>query len=283
MLRSKWSIIVFNILILMMYQISDAFDIKDIEISSREIYQGDVFYLKFRHSGVEIDEVYFRGNRLALFTDSDGDKVAIAGVDMDAEPGVSGINIFWKGNFLSIPVEIKKRVYKMEMLSISEKPLNDEIIKRIDNEREKLLSLFSKITPQKYWEGSFILPANGSIVKNFGSRRIINGLERQPHSGIDIKGMMGDDVVASNRGIVCFTGDLYFAGKSVVIDHGFGIFTMYFHLSDVTVNEGMMVEKGDVIGKIGSSGRATGSHLHFGVRILNARVDPLSLIKEQMR
>ncbi len=260
--------------------IAHAFDIRDVEVYPEEIYQGDILYIKIKHSEPDIEEIHFQKNRLPLFTDGDGNKSAIAGVDMDAKPGISEIAFIGKGRVFKLPVEIKERIYKTEILSISEEPLSDEEIKRIESEREKLITLFNKITPEKLWKGAFIIPVKGIIHDNFGSRRIINGIERQPHTGIDIKGRVGDDVVASNRGIVCFTGELYFGGKAVIIDHGYGLFSMYFHLSDILVNQGGIVNKGDVIGKIGKSGRATGSHLHFGVRVLNARVDPLRLIRE---
>lgn len=280
MLRSRCLIIVFNILIFKMALIAYAFDIRDIEVSPKEIFQGDVLYIKIKHSEPEIEEIYFQKNRLPLFTEDDVNKAAIAGVDMNAKPGISEITFIGKGRIFKMPVEIKERIYKTEILNISEEPLSDESIKRIENEREKLIRLFNKITPEKLWIGAFILPVKGIIKDNFGSRRIINGVERQPHSGIDIKGRAGDNVVASNRGIVCFTGELYFGGNAVIINHGYGLFSMYFHLSEILVDEGKIVNKGDVIGKIGKSGRTTGSHLHFGVRILNARVDPLRLINE---
>jgi len=113
---------------------------------------------------------------------------------------------------------------------------------------------------------------------SFGFRRIINGTPRAPHSGTDLSAPTGTEVVAANHGRVVLVGNFFFAGGSVVIDHGGGLFTMYFHLSEFKVEEGATVKSGELIALSGSSGRVTGPHLHWGARLANARIDPLELL-----
>lgn len=115
---------------------------------------------------------------------------------------------------------------------------------------------------------------------SFGSRRIINGTPRAPHSGIDLSSPAGTEVVATNHGRVVLVGNFFFAGGSVVLDHGGGLFTMYFHLSEFKVEEGAPVKKGDVLALSGATGRVTGAHLHWGARLANARIDPLELLSK---
>ena len=123
------------------------------------------------------------------------------------------------------------------------------------------------------------MPVQGKIVSPFGCRTIINKLERSPHSGVDLKVAQGTSIKATNRGRVVLVADHFFGGLSVVIEHGGAIHSMYFHLSNASVRVGQMVEKGDTIGFTGSSGRATGPHLHFGIRLNGERVNPLGLIE----
>jgi murein DD-endopeptidase MepM/ murein hydrolase activator NlpD len=106
---------------------------------------------------------------------------------------------------------------------------------------------------------------------------VINGQSRRPHSGEDISAPLGTPVLAINEGTVQLVADHFFSGKSIVVDHGLGLYSMYFHLSSVVVQAGERVAKAQVIGAVGASGRASGPHLHWGVRLNGARVNPLSL------
>jgi murein DD-endopeptidase MepM/ murein hydrolase activator NlpD len=118
----------------------------------------------------------------------------------------------------------------------------------------------------------------GKLAKNFGDRRIFNGNRRSRHRGMDISSPAGRVVRAVNSGRIVLGRDLYFAGQTVIIDHGIGLFSMYCHLSALSVEEGAAVGKGDEIGKVGSTGRVTGPHLHWGIRLSDTYVNPLSLL-----
>jgi len=129
-----------------------------------------------------------------------------------------------------------------------------------------------------YWVTGFIAPLEGELGR-FGSRRIINAAPRSPHSGADINAPSGAPVVAPAGGKVLLTGDFFFTGNSIYIDHGLGMIGMFFHLSEIDVVEGEMVEQGQVIGKVGATGRVTGPHLHWGVRWRDLRINPESLLE----
>jgi len=169
---------------------------------------------------------------------------------------------------------VKRYYFPRELVELS-----PEDLKRVKREKEMFDRIWETVTERSYLEGFFLLPVTGVIKFNFGERRFMNDQERSPHTGIDIYAEEGTPVIASERGKVVFAGNTFFGGNSIVIDHGMGIYTMYFHLKDMFVKEGEMVERGKVIGSVGKTGRATGPHLHFGLRIAGARADPISLFQ----
>jgi murein DD-endopeptidase MepM/ murein hydrolase activator NlpD len=138
--------------------------------------------------------------------------------------------------------------------------------------------IYDIFTFQWHGEGPFIIPCDGEAYDNFGERRIFNNEPRSPHSGVDISSPQGAPVRASNSGRVVLAKNLYYAGNTVIIDHGLGVFTSYLHFSKILAKKGEMVRKGDIIGEIGATGRVTGPHLHWGVKVSGSRVDPLSLL-----
>jgi len=152
-----------------------------------------------------------------------------------------------------------------------------ENLARIKREQEQVSAVLAVASPRKFWNFPFLRPVPGEVTSAFGLRRILNGQPRSPHSGIDFDAMMADPVLAANQGRVALTGDFYFNGKSVFLDHGQGVYTMYFHLSRIDVTPGQHVERGHLVGLVGSTGRSTGPHLHFGMKILGQSVDPMPL------
>ncbi|MBI4961524.1 MAG: M23 family metallopeptidase [Desulfovibrio sp.] len=152
-----------------------------------------------------------------------------------------------------------------------------ENLARIKREQEQINAALAVISPRKFWSFPFRRPVPGEVTSAFGLKRILNGQPRNPHSGIDFNAQTGDPVLAANQGKVILTGDFYFNGKSVFVDHGQGVITMYFHLSRIDVGYGQHVERGQTIAQVGSTGRSTGPHLHFGMKILGQAVDPMPL------
>jgi murein DD-endopeptidase MepM/ murein hydrolase activator NlpD len=137
----------------------------------------------------------------------------------------------------------------------------------------------TRTEPVPFYESGFTRPAQGRISGVFGSQRILNGIPRAPHMGLDIAGPVGTPVVAAADGIVSLAKpDMVLTGQTVVVEHGFGLDTVYIHMSDIKVVDGQRVKQGDVIGAIGQTGRATGPHLHFGVTWFNTRLDPETVL-----
>ncbi|UCC48536.1 MAG: M23 family metallopeptidase [Gemmatimonadota bacterium] len=149
---------------------------------------------------------------------------------------------------------------------------------RIAQERELVRATLRLVTSTPLWHGAFMRPAEGRTTSPYGQRRLLNRELRSRHTGLDIDGDMGDPVYASNSGRVALSRDLFYSGSSVYVDHGLGFYTAYFHLSQREVTEGQWVEKGELLGRIGATGRVTGPHLHWGVYLHAVAVDPLSVL-----
>jgi hypothetical protein len=150
---------------------------------------------------------------------------------------------------------------------------------RIARERAAMSAALSSADPKRWWRGSFMPPVDGRITATFGTARTFNGTLSSRHEGIDINGRPGDPVYASNDGLVTLVAQrFFFSGNAVVIAHGMGLVSMYFHLSEQAVSTGQQVHKGQLIGRVGMTGRVTGPHLHFGVKLDDISVDPVDLL-----
>jgi murein DD-endopeptidase MepM/ murein hydrolase activator NlpD len=154
-----------------------------------------------------------------------------------------------------------------------------EEVKRAQEERDHLRVIFATATPEKLWQGSFRLPLDGAAKGgNFGRRRVLNGQPGSPHTGVDFPAITGTPVHAAQRGRVVLAEELFFSGNTVVVDHGLGLYTFYGHLSSIAVKVNDAVESGALLGEVGETGRVTGPHLHWGLTVNRARVNPLGLI-----
>jgi len=212
---------------------------------------------------------------------------ALTGVDAEQEPGRLDLSLWIQAEgvgpafVVERQVPLQPRAFGKEDLTLPDSTvrLSDESMARVQREKEEIDALWSQDSPARRWDGAFLLPVEGRPGSPFGLRRWINGEPRSFHTGVDIKAPAGTPVQASNGGRVVRVGDFFFGGRSVFVDHGLGLYTMYFHLSEVLVEPGRDVRKGDVLGRVGSTGRATGPHLHWGVRLGGARVDPEALLR----
>jgi len=177
-------------------------------------------------------------------------------------------------------ISVKDKQFPVKKLWVKEEFVTppQSVLERIRRESELTRAIYDIYSPEWRVQGKFILPVEGDIFPNFGERRFFNNKPRSQHSGIDIASPKGTPVKASNSGRVVLATHLYFSGKTVVIDHGLGVFSIYCHFSEINVSSGDDVEKGEVIGKIGSTGRVTGPHLHWSIKIRGSRVDPNALL-----
>jgi murein DD-endopeptidase MepM/ murein hydrolase activator NlpD len=178
--------------------------------------------------------------------------------------------------------KVWKKRYRVSRIWVKERPLKGALLERVKREGRLLRRLLSEITPKKFKERELRPPLKRlSISTPFGAKRIINGKRRSIHWGTDFRAPKGTPVYAALSGKVVLAENLYFTGNTVVIDHGLGIHTLYAHLSEITVKEGQFVKAGQVIGKVGSTGRSTGPHLHFGIYVQGERADPMLVMKEK--
>jgi murein DD-endopeptidase MepM/ murein hydrolase activator NlpD len=151
-------------------------------------------------------------------------------------------------------------------------------VQRIISEAAELARVWEQSAQSRLWSGAFVRPVPGSATGIFGSRSIFNGQARQPHGGTDFLSPTGTPIQAPNGGRVVLARELYFTGNTVVIDHGLGMFSLLAHLSVIDVQTGDSVTAAQIVGQVGATGRVTGPHLHWGVRIGEARVDPLAVL-----
>lgn len=183
---------------------------------------------------------------------------------------------------VTLLLEIRDPEYGVQEVTVSRRfaELSSQDLRRVEEENRRIAELWRVRTPRRYRlplsPPLNPLPEGGG----FGKRRIINGEERLPHSGMDYSAPEGTPVYAVEDGIVLLTGSFFFSGNSIFIDHGDGLISMYFHLHRIAVQEGEKVKRGQRIGEVGSSGRATGPHLHFALRFRGQRVDPRYFLEE---
>lgn len=150
----------------------------------------------------------------------------------------------------------------------------------IDDERWQVRGALAEDLRKAYWKTGFMQPVSGRISGKFGGQRIMNGRKMNPHAGTDIAAPLGTPVAAAGDGKVVLTaGDLFYSGNVVVIDHGYGLQTIYAHLNKITVQKGQKVKKGEIIGEVGKTGRVTGPHLHWGASLKGIRFNPFSLLR----
>lgn len=202
---------------------------------------------------------------------------AVVGIPLDVVPGQYNLIAKQQDDIVEYPVRVQAKDYPVQHLVVRNKnhvePDPAELA-RIASERERLGAAFASWTPNDAPELRFDMPAQGRLSSQFGLRRFFNNQPRQPHGGLDIAAPIGTRVNAPARGSVVATGDFFFNGNTVLIDHGQGLVSMYCHLSKIDVMPGQELKRGEKIGEVGNSGRATGPHLHWTVSLNKSAVDP---------
>ncbi|MFN0121077.1 MAG: M23 family metallopeptidase [Blastocatellia bacterium] len=229
----------------------------------------------------------WQGNRVFFINDPrSGVWMGFAGTDVDVRPGNYQLSL--KGtmangqelNFVQI-VPVEKGNYPVSRVTVPRKYVDPDPadMARIMDERRLKDDLFSRVTPERFWAGAFAAPADTTTTSVFGSQRFYNGRRQSIHQGLDFRAAIGTPVRTMNHGRVILARDLYYEGNCVVIDHGQGLLTIYMHLSSFRVQEGDTVRRGQLIAASGDTGRASGPHLHVGVRWQGVYVNPASVLQ----
>ncbi len=254
-----------------------------ISVSTRTPAVGDPVLVEVAASGA-VDNLVLRwkGAAWPIREIAPGRYEGLIGVDLEDPEGPAPLFAEgFRGNarlLAETVVVVSPRKFAVQELTLPKgmAEFDNATLARIGAEAAELSRRLSRVTPPR-WRTPFLPPVEEYRPANFGARRVINGDPRMPHAGVDIRLPAGTPVRAIADGRVAFAGEQFFGGRSVVIDHGGGVFSVYYHLKEFSVVEGQEISRGDRVGSVGATGRATGPHLHFGVRVPGGRVDPTRL------
>ena len=259
--------------------VSDATAFAAISIHARAVQPGEVVVVSVTGPDPSTP-VHVRafGHSTAAYRVGDAWK-AIVGIDLDVKPGAYRLTVDPGGE--SSELKVLPKTFRTRRLSVDEAfvtpPASAQA--RITREAEMMAAAWRASAPERLWATAFVRPVPHEANSAFGTRSIFNGKPRNPHGGADFLSPAGTPVAAPAGGRVVIAQDLYYSGNTVIIDHGLGVFSMLAHLSRIDVQAGTSIEAGDRVGLVGATGRVTGPHLHWAVRINDARVDPLSLLQ----
>ncbi|MBU3672905.1 MAG: M23 family metallopeptidase [Sinobacteraceae bacterium] len=236
---------------------------------------GGVALVELEGSAATVPTVTFEGDRVMVLP-REGGWLAIVGIPLAREPGPAVLNIQQGVSTLTRGFTVAGKTYRTQALKVAPKhvDLSAQDAARVEREQPHIRATMATFTANAPATMRFISPVKGPRSSSFGLRRVFNSQPRNPHSGMDIAAPTGTAVVAPAPGRVIDTGDYFFNGQSVFIDHGQGLVTLYCHLSAISVTPGTEVKTGQKIGEVGATGRVTGPHLHWGVALNRAFVDP---------
>lgn len=234
-------------------------------------------------TGMPAAAAEFRDDRVML-AEYEGTQYAIVGIPLDARPGSHEITLTAAdGSTSALSFSITDKQYVEQRLTITNErqvnPNNEDMV-RINRESAEMNEAFAS------WDESLVpvmqmrAPTEGPRSSSFGLRRFFNDQPRAPHSGMDIAAPEGTPIYAPAPGVIRATGNYFFNGNTIILDHGHGLITLYCHMNTIDVTPGTRVEAGEQIGRVGQTGRVTGPHLHWSINLNNVRVDPALFITE---
>jgi murein DD-endopeptidase MepM/ murein hydrolase activator NlpD len=252
---------------------------------SRSLQPGEIVVLSITVPEAS-DRIRVRAfdRNVAVYPDGDRAWRALVGIDLDVKPGTYPVTV--EAAAAATPARatynliVKPRLFRTRRLTVNEAfvtpPPSEQ--ERIDRDAALLAGVWNAPAGERLWTAPFVRPVPQEANSAFGTRSIFNGKPRNAHGGADFLSPAATPIQAPNAGRIAVARNLYFSGNTVIIDHGLGLFSMLAHLSAIDVHEGDRVTTGQILGRVGATGRVTGPHLHWAVRASGARVDPLSLL-----
>lgn len=242
---------------------------------------GDVLLLAISNPSPIAPVVHAFDRDWPVFATGTGRWRALIGIDLDTRATRYEI-VVTSGNARIVrPLVVSPRTFPTRRLSVDPALVHPppEAQERIARESREIAAVWAASPPERLWSTPFVRPVPDAANSAFGTHSVFNGQPTSQHTGADFLSPSGRPIKAPNAGRVVIAGSRYFSGNTVVIDHGQGLFSLLAHLSEIDVTVGAEVAAGDLIGKVGATGRVTGPHLHWAVRLNGARVDPLSLLQ----
>ena len=210
---------------------------------------------------------------------------ALAGIPLDTAPGAFEIRLRatstdGETTHTAVTITVAAADFETRNLKVAERFVNppQSVLPRIEKEAETMAAVYAASQPERIWRGAFRPPVQGRSTSSFGRLSILNGISRGRHQGADFRAATGTPVVAPNAGRIALVANHYFSGRTVVIDHGGGLLSLFAHFSKIAVKTGTMVKAGQILGEAGATGRVTGPHVHWTLRLQGVAIDPLSLM-----
>ncbi len=242
-----------------------------------DITRGDPFVVVVSNT-TEPPSVEFGGAGLPLSSCGEACYIALGLAPLDTKPGGSPLKVSDGLLNVSLAIQVHEGEFASQSLTLPKDKvtLSPEDEARADDEALRMRGLWAIVNP-RLWEGDFIMPLGGSISTGFGTVRLMNETKRSIHSGLDIRGGYGTPILAANTGKVVMDEDTFFGGNTVILDHGMGLYTVYLHMQESRVIVGEVVAKGETVGFVGSTGRSTGPHLHYSVKLAATSINPHAL------
>jgi murein DD-endopeptidase MepM/ murein hydrolase activator NlpD len=255
-----------------------------VEVAARSVRPGELVVLTITDARATAVDVRVFGRMTPAYSLQAGIWQALVGIDLDQKPGTYTAAVEARaGAEIARGVAtlaVRPRTFATRTLRVDADFVNppDALTERIRSEAALIRDVTGRSGMQRLWNAPFVRPVPDPANSRFGTRSVFNGEVRRPHGGADFLSASGTVVHAPNAGRVVVARDLFFTGNTVIIDHGLGLVSLLAHLSSMDVGEGQMVSAGEVVGRVGATGRVTGPHLHWGITIAGARVDPLSVL-----
>jgi murein DD-endopeptidase MepM/ murein hydrolase activator NlpD len=242
---------------------------------------GGIALIPLATNSAQPPQVYYDNQRVLVLRQAGGNWLAVVGLALEARPGRH--HLIDKSHHAQYFFVVEDKHYEEQHITLDNQRQvnpNPQDMKRIQRDTQAIKQALARPwQPRLAAQLPLFEPVKGRYSGSFGLRRFFNGQARKPHSGLDIAAAKGTPVAAAAAGEVITTGDYFFNGKTVFIDHGQGLITMYSHLDQITVSTGQIIERSTHIGMVGATGRATGPHLHWGVRLNGHWVDPLLFLE----
>jgi murein DD-endopeptidase MepM/ murein hydrolase activator NlpD len=263
-----------------------------IQASSYDVANGGVLLLEIENgaqppAGADM-RIHYNKRSFPVYrhpTRGDGAYFALIGIPYQTQPGPQKLILTYTDgngdNRRQIPFQVMAGQYKTDILKVDGRRVNPDKNdrRRASREAQEVKHVYVSGSEKRLWDGAFNLPVDNDISSRFGNRRVFNGKLKSYHNGLDFRSPKGTPVYATNSGVVRLAKNLFYSGNAVIIDHGTGIFTIYAHLSKIKVAAGQRIEKGQLIGLTGATGRVSGPHLHWGVKINGIAVNPLGFVE----